>query len=203
MGEGMMGGGFSASPRDLGDRVRRVSSKRRRGARGDHCAAARSADSLTPTLAIPMIARMSGKPALSIAAVLSFSLATALASPREVFDAILAAYGSHSFRLTTDLRIPESGGQPAPSLDLKGWRHNDPNQPVLLQAGEEADVTGGFNYGDKGVFLEISGKDPGKGGAERPHLRVRFNAEAPPEKPDVQITELTALIAKVLKPLAP
>ena len=68
---------------------------------------------------------------------------------REVLDQIVTICDNHEFRLLVDLHTPEPGGQPAPSLDIKGWRHNDTARPVLLRAGQDVRVTGVFNYGDR------------------------------------------------------
>jgi hypothetical protein len=146
---------------------------------------------------------MSWRPQLSLVLAAALSVTGAPAAVREVLDQIVATYEHHPFRLAVDLHVPLGLGQPAPSLDGKGWHHNEPSRPVLLRAGEDVEVTAVFNYGDKGVFLEISRLEKEKGSDLPPHLRVRFIAEAPPEKPDVQATELGALIARVLRPPAP
>ena len=160
-------------------------------------------DTLTRAAAVRMMARMSWRPQLSLALAAALSVNGAAAAVREVLDQIVATYEHHPFRLAVDLHVPLGLGQPAPSLDLKGWHHNEPSRPVLLGAGEAVEVTAVFNYGDKGVFLEISRFEKEKGSDLPPHLRVRFIAEAPPEKPDVQATELVTLISRVLRPPAP
>ncbi|MBI3448158.1 MAG: hypothetical protein HY049_04465 [Acidobacteria bacterium] len=126
-----------------------------------------------------------------------------LAAVKEVLDQVVTVCDGHDFRLLADLHLPEPGGQPAPALDIKGWRHNDTARPVVLKAGQDVRVTAVFNYGDKGVVLEISGRDPGRGGEGPPRIRVRFAAESGGDKPDVQATELTTLILKVLRPSMP
>ncbi|HZE88069.1 MAG TPA: hypothetical protein VE404_00910 [Verrucomicrobiae bacterium] len=125
------------------------------------------------------------------------------AAVKEVIDQIVTVCDGHDFRLLVDLHLPEPGGQPAPALDIKGWRHNDTARPLVLKAGEDVKVTAVLNYGDKGVVLEISGRGEGRSGEQVPHLRVRFTAEAGGDKPDVQATELTTLILKVLRPALP
>jgi len=117
---------------------------------------------------------------------------------RETLDAIVEAYEGRVFQLRVDLHQPEPGGTQAPYLDEKGWHHNDPKRPLALRAGDAIEVTGVFNYGDRGVFLEISRKEKWKGGAPRPRIRVRFMASAPIEKPEIQTAQIRALIARVL-----
>lgn len=181
---------ISEATRDLGRPAPPVSSETARGA-------------LTPTGPVPMIPPMFPRLPVSIAVVLALAFEVGAAAAREVLDKIVEAYEHQAFRLAVDLHVPEPRGQPAPSLDLKGWHHNDPNRPVLLRAGDDVEVTAVFNYGDKGVFLEISRLEKVKGEGTRAHLRVRFAAEALPDKPDVQATELGALIRRVLRPAAP
>jgi hypothetical protein len=139
---------------------------------------------------------------LSIALLALLGALPAAAVVRDLLDRFVSEYQGGAFRLVADLHSPEPGGQPAPFVDIKGWHHNDPNRPVVLRAGEEVEVTGVFNYGDKGVFLEIARRGMPAGEENPPHVRVRFVAEAPPEKPDVQVTEIEALVLKVLRPSA-
>src|SRR5262249_55903803 len=107
-----------------------------------------------------------------------------------------------SFRVVSDIHQPEPGGQPAPYVDGKGWHHNDPNQPVVFHAGEDVQIAGVFNYGDRGFFLQIESPARKTEAGAPVHVRVRFVAEAPPEKPDVQETELQGLVARVLRAAA-
>jgi hypothetical protein len=120
------------------------------------------------------------------------------AAARETVDKIAESYDGKALRLRVDLYEPEPGGAQAPYLDEKGWHHNDPKRTVILRTGDPVEVTGVFNYGDHGIFLEISRAEKWKGGTPRPRVRVRFMAATGPEKPDVQTTEIHALIDRVL-----
>jgi hypothetical protein len=137
----------------------------------------------------------------ALAAALAAALLAApptLGAAREAVDQIAAAYEGRQALLRVDLHQPPLGGAQAPYLDERGWHHNDPARPVALRAGEPVEVTGVFNYGDRGVFLEISRKERWKGGAPRVRVRVRFMASAGPEKPDLQAAQIRALVGRVL-----
>ncbi len=148
-------------------------------------------------------ARAASRIASGLIVVLSLGAAGGAAAAREALDRIVEACEGRAFRLGVDLHEPEPGGNPAPSLDEKGWHYNDPNRPIVLRAGEEVEVTGVFNYGDRGIFLEVTRKDRARGEESAPRIRVRFTAEAPPDTPDLQATQIRALIGRVLRPSPP
>jgi len=150
-----------------------------------------------------MIPRMSRALPLLLAILPAVFPGTAHAALRDVLDKVVETYEHHEFRLAVDLHAPDPGGQAAPSLDAKGWHHNDAERPILLAAGEEVEVTAVLNYGDKAVFLEIARKDSWRPVVERTRLRVRFASDAPPEKPEDQMKDILFLISRTLKPISP
>jgi len=131
------------------------------------------------------------------------AVASASAASKDVLARVVEAYEGRLFRLAIDLHASEPGGHPAPSLDEKGWRHNDTNRPIVLRAGDEVEVTGVYNYGEAGVFLEISRKEKWTGGPPRPRVRVRFTTSEPPDDPEKQISQIQGFIRRVLRDFPP
>jgi hypothetical protein len=145
-----------------------------------------------------MIAGMSPKLFLPLLVAVAAAFTSSPAAERAILDDIVANYEHHTFVLAVDLHLPLPFGQPAPSIDVKGWHHNETSRPIVLHAGDAVEVTAVLNYGDKGVFLEISSLQRTGGDELPPHVRVRFASDAPPEKADVQAKDLATLLGHVL-----
>jgi len=120
---------------------------------------------------------------------------------------IAAALEGKSFLLKVDLHEPDpaADNMQAPTLERRGWHHHNPGGPVALKAGTQIQVTGVFNYSERGLFLELarqSGDDANAGIAARPRARIRIMVEALPADPAGQAREAADLIGKVLQDVA-
>ncbi|MGH9868219.1 MAG: hypothetical protein ACREAA_08660 [Candidatus Polarisedimenticolia bacterium] len=132
----------------------------------------------------------------------SFSTSATLALHRRALEQIAASYTGRAVVLRVNLHAPIPNGEEmsAPMLNAKGW-HNASGLSVL-SAGSTAEVTGVFNYAERGFFLEIAA-DPQRGAAaiiERPRVRVRLMIEAPANDPAAQSAEAIRLIGTILTP---
>jgi len=118
-------------------------------------------------------------------------------------DVIAKEYESRVFTLLVDLHEPASraDSMQAPTLERKGWHHHNPSGPIALRAGSRVEVTGVFNYAERGLFLELAreGAGPGRQAiAERTRLRIRIMVETPGTDPEGQTAEAMEMIRKVV-----
>ena len=137
-------------------------------------------------------------------AMLACAASLASAMEKSALDQIAGAWGGKLFTLRVDLHEPDPSGDnmQAPTLERKGWHHHNPTGPVALKAGTRVEVTGVFNYAERGLFLELAREDPEagmEGIASRPRCRIRIMVETPPADADGQAREAAELIGKVLE----
>jgi len=126
-----------------------------------------------------------------------------MALHRQAVEQIATSFSGRAIVLKVDLPGPAWGGEgmSAPMLNAKGWHVAG---PAVLTSGSTAEVTGVFNYAERGLFLEIAA-DPQRGAAtivDRPRVRVRLMIEAPGTDPAAQAAEAVRLIEKLLAPMA-
>lgn len=147
--------------------------------------------------------------AILIAAVALAAVAPAAAVNPTVIETLAAAYESQLFLLKVGLHEPvrTNEGLHAPMLDEKGWHYRDPSRPVVLRAGTRVEVTGLFNYAERGMFLELAEESGGfvrRQVRDRSRIRVRLMVEAAGDDPDAQRKEAAALLERLLSgPLTP
>ena len=120
---------------------------------------------------------------------------------------ISSAFNGKSFLLRVDLHEPDpaADNMEAPTLEKRGWHHHNPSRPVALKSGTRVQVTGVFNYSDRGLFLELArqdGEDAGAGITARPRCRFRIMVETPPADPAGQARDAADLLGKVLQEVA-
>jgi hypothetical protein len=118
-------------------------------------------------------------------------------------DRISAACQSKFFTLKVALHEPDTSSDTmqASTLEKNGWHHNNPNGPVAIDAGSRVEVTGVFNYSERGFFLELAREAAGmtEGDiASRPRCRIRIVVEAAGSDQTAQTREALDLIGKVL-----
>lgn len=125
---------------------------------------------------------------------------TALFLHGSAIEQVATTIESRSYTLRIDLHEPETKGasMQAPTLERRGWHHHNPAGPVVLRAGERVEVTGVFNYAERGLFVELSGDGGGSDDSGRPRLRVRVMVETPGDNPSGQAAEALELIGRVL-----
>lgn len=116
---------------------------------------------------------------------------------------INAACESKFFTLKVALHEPDTSSDTmqASTLEKNGWHHHNPNGPVAIDAGSRVEVTGVFNYSERGFFLEVAREASGmtEGDiASRPRSRIRFVVEAGGADQNAQTREAFDLIGKVL-----
>lgn len=122
-------------------------------------------------------------------------------------EQIASAYASKVCLLKVDLHEPDTSGEGMllPTLEKKGWHNHNPSGPIVLSAGTRVEVTGVFNYSDRGLFLELARESSAQdlqSIASRPRCRIRIMVEALPADPAGQVQEAAALIGKVLEAAA-
>jgi len=119
---------------------------------------------------------------------------------RRALEQVAARYENRSVVLKAGLNAAVAGseGMQAPMLDAKGWHHVA--GPVVLPPGTHAEITGVFNYAERGLVLEIAraaetSSDPL---LDRPRVRVRVMTDVPSADPDGQAAQATTLIDRIL-----
>ena len=122
---------------------------------------------------------------------------------RDALEAIARMLEAKVFLLKTDIHVPDLSGETmmVPTLEGRGWHHHNPAGAVTLQAGTRVEVTGVFNYAERGFFLELAREDtnvPRQPITARPRARIRIMVETPGTDPEAQRAEAATLIAKVL-----
>jgi len=131
----------------------------------------------------------------------------ALAMEKNALAEIATAFQGKSFLLKVDLHEPDpaADNMQAPTLERRGWHHHNPGGPVALKAGTLVQVTGVFNYSERGMFLEVarqSAEDGNAGITARPRARIRIMVEAALADPSGQSREAAELLGKVLENVA-
>jgi len=127
----------------------------------------------------------------------------AMALHPSALDEIARAYESKVFTLIVDIHEPASraDSMQAPTLERKGWHHHNPSGPIALHAGSQVEVTGVFNYAERGLFLEIAREGAGQGRSaptERARMRIRIMVETPGTDAEGQTAEAIGMIRKVV-----
>src|SRR5262245_13970349 len=126
-----------------------------------------------------------------IALAISGAWVPASALDPKLLRPIATQFTSGLYVLQVDLHEPDMRAESmqTPTLELAGWHHHNPAGATLLSAGTRVEVTGVFNYGDRGLFLELS-KDLAEGSfdapGDRPRVRVRIMVQAESSDPDKQ-----------------
>jgi hypothetical protein len=119
---------------------------------------------------------------------------------RRAIEQIAARYVNQTVLLRTDLRggSPGPQGMQAPMLDAKGWHFS--SGAAVLASGSHAEVTGVFNYADRGLFLEITraAESDSEPLVDRPRVRVRLMTDAPSTDPGAQAAQAASLIEQLL-----
>jgi hypothetical protein len=120
---------------------------------------------------------------------------------------IVSAWDGKVCRLKVDLHEPDPGGDSmqAPTLEKRGWHHNNPSGPIVLKAGTSVTVIGLFNYSERGFFVELAREQEGLDGgpaASRPRCRIRIMVETPGSDSAGQVQEAGAMLSKVLESIA-
>jgi len=129
------------------------------------------------------------------------SVSSVFALQRSAIEQIASLYSGRLVVLRSDLRAPSSGGEgmQAPMYDVKGWHFAAGS--AVLRSGEQAEVTGIFNYAELGLFLELAAPvDRGGPDAliDRPRARLRIMTEVPSADPSGQAAEALRLIEKLM-----
>ena len=138
------------------------------------------------------------------ALILFASTERATALERTVLEDLASSYETRIFELRVNLHEPNARGRSmqAPTLNADGWYHHNPSGPVSLRAGSRVEVTGVFNYSERGFFLELAAErtDGGLGPDNgRPRIRVRFMVESLPAEIEEQTEQALELLEKVLR----
>ncbi|HZI95249.1 MAG TPA: hypothetical protein VFE84_13465 [Patescibacteria group bacterium] len=140
-------------------------------------------------------------------AILLSSSGAALSLDNAALGQIASAWDGKVCRLKVDLHEPDPGGDSmqAPTLEKRGWHHNNPTGPIVLKAGTSVTVIGLFNYSERGLFLELAREQEGLDGepaASRPRCRIRIMVETPGSDSAGQAQEAGAMISRVLEATA-
>ncbi len=112
---------------------------------------------------------------------------------------------SHRFRLLVNLHEPDprADSMQAATLERRGWHHHNPQRPIALPAGATVEVTGVFNYAERGFFVEVTGATPEGDHPEEARARIRFRIMVEADGTDAQAQQAEAidLLRRVLEPL--
>ena len=127
---------------------------------------------------------------------------------RDALDAIATMFEAKVFRLKTDIHVPDLQGESmqVPTLEGRGWHHHNPNGAIALKEGTRVEVTGLFNYAERGLVLELAREDPGSSKqpiTARPRARIRIMLETPGTDPEAQRGEAVSMIGKILEAAEP
>ena len=138
---------------------------------------------------------------LLVALILSTDRPVAL--HRSAIESVATVLEAKVFRLKVDLHAPDLAGETMqmPTLEGRGWHHNNPGGAIILKSGTRVEVTGVFNYAERGLFLELAKEDTGISRLSitaRPRTRIRIMVETSGNNPDGQQSEALSLAAKVL-----
>ena len=142
---------------------------------------------------------------LLLAGVCASLVVPALALNPETLQDVATNYRDKVFMLKVSMREPVVVGDfiQAPMLDAKGWHFVNQSKEILLLSGSRVEVTGVFNYSERGFFVELATESTGffhRPVSERPRLRIRLMVETPPDNPNAQATEAAKLLEKLLAP---
>ncbi len=137
-----------------------------------------------------------------------FSIPTVFALQRSAIEQITSLYSGRLVVLRSELRAPSSGGEgmQTPMFDAKGWHFAAGS--TVLRSGEEAEVTGVFNYAERGFFLELAAPAE-RGGPDalidRQRARFRIMTDTPATDPSAQAAEALRLLDRLMSivPSAP
>lgn len=142
-----------------------------------------------------------------IAAVTTSVVAVGAVLPvdKRVLEGISEQYRGKIFLLEVDLHAPAPGSLYAPMYDKNGWHFRDPSTPIVLERGRRVEITGAFNYSERGFFLEFA--EESDGFFERPierraRIRIRFMVESLPDAPDEQASQADDLVARLIQPVS-
>jgi hypothetical protein len=139
----------------------------------------------------------------AVALTVSASTLPSRALDRGALQRIATQYTSGLYTLMVGLHEPDMRAESmqTPTLELAGWHHHNPAGVTVLAPGSRVEVTGVFNYGERGLFLELS-KDLADAasdtGADRPRIRIRLMVAADAADPAGQQAQALALIQRVL-----
>lgn len=141
--------------------------------------------------------------AASVAVALMMSADRPASLDAEALARVAARIESKVVALKVDLHQPDlrAESMQAPTLERKGWHHDNPSGPVALSAGSRVEVTAVFNYSERGLFLELArdeGSPARSSPAARPRIRVRVMVETPNTDPEGQRAEALELIGRVI-----
>jgi hypothetical protein len=146
--------------------------------------------------------------ALCTLAVILFSMIPSSAPRalhRRALEQVAARYENRPVVVKSDLRASTTGseGMLMPMFDGKGWHHT--TGAVVLAPGTHAEITGVYNYSERGLVLEIAraGETSSEPLLDRPRVRVRVMTDVPSTDPDGQAAQATALIDRILALEAP
>ncbi|HET9480943.1 MAG TPA: hypothetical protein VFP98_04235 [Candidatus Polarisedimenticolia bacterium] len=141
---------------------------------------------------------------IALLLVLALAAIPVLALHTTALDRVHSDTKGRHFMLKIALREPIQFGETmqAPMLDRRGWHHQNSSGAIVLQAGSSVEVSGVFNYAERGFFLELAqagGEASDQPVAQRARLRVRVMVEAGVDEPDRQAAQALELIGKVLE----
>lgn len=117
-------------------------------------------------------------------------------------ERIATEYMGRQFPLKTNLRQLSPGAINAPMYDDKGWHFVNHQGDLVLRSGARAEITGIFNYSERGFFVELA--EPSQGFFHEPlnrrrRMRVRIMVEAPIEDAELQYAQGLHLLAGILE----
>lgn len=130
----------------------------------------------------------------------------AAALDERVLQRLAGTYMSGVFALRVDVHEPNTrvDSMQSPTVESSGWRNHNPGGPVLFHSGSLVEVTGLFNYSDRGFFLEVAEvTEAGVPATDRKRVRIRFMIEPGITALDEQEKKSVELIEMVLGPAEP
>ncbi|MFQ5701558.1 MAG: hypothetical protein ACE5HU_06925 [Acidobacteriota bacterium] len=121
--------------------------------------------------------------------------------PSSLLQRIVVDYRSKVFTLKMDLREPYHPVVHVPMFDAEGMHFYNPAGKIVLAKGTRVEITGVFNYSERGFFLELARESTGflqEDLNRRARMRIRFMVQATKDEPEEQAVQANELIAKIL-----
>ena len=116
-------------------------------------------------------------------------------------ERIVAEYTGRQFPLKAHLRQPAQGAIHAPMFDDKGWHFVNHQGSLVLRSGSRVEITGIFNYSERGFFVELAEASLGffhEPLNRRRRMRIRIMVDAAVDDAELQYAQGLHLMAGIL-----
>jgi len=137
---------------------------------------------------------------IAAAVILAGAGAVVPALQTTALERIAEGYVGRQFVLRVSLHEPADGATHVPMLNDKGWYFVNSRGGIVLRVGSKVEVTGVFNYSERGFFIELAEASLGffhEPLNRRRRIRVRVMVEGAIEDPELQYAQGLHLMNQV------